>query len=141
MEVKITEGHQVSQPAPQVRVTNRNEFDIEDSFDGIPYTFPGRSFAREDVEKKTPLFRAITVPPEAAAHFFAYGLHATMPPKQQLQAMFEHISRRYGWNTAEREKEGRSREYFRNIDIRPVMFKLVEDSDEEGSTRQRGKSA
>lgn len=130
----------VAQPAPQVRVTNRNEFDIEDRHDGVPYEFPGRTYAKDDVNKEKPIYKPVTIPPDAAAHIFGYGLFGDLPPKEQLRALFDHIIKRFGWNV--RENEGRAREWFRNLEIRPVMYVIQEVSqDEEGARGQRGKTA
>ena len=138
-EVKINEDRPVT--AAQVRVTNRNDFDLEDMFDGVPYVFPGRTYEKGDTERKNPQYHPVTVPPDVAAHIFAYGRYADMPPKQQLNAMFDHIAKRFGWN-AVHLADGKGREFFRNIDIRPVLFRLVEETADEGEARgQRGKTA
>lgn len=142
-EVKLHDEHAPSLIGnAQVRVTNKNDFDLEDTFDSVPYTFPGAVYEKADIEKKSPIYKAVTVPPDVAAHIFAYGIYGELAPKQQLDAMFKHMAKRFGWNTAEREKEGRSREWFRKIDIRSVTFRLVEDQPEdEGARGVRGKTA
>lgn len=104
------------------RITNLNDFTIEDRHDGVPYKFE---------PKKT-----ITVPLEAAALFFG------MPVDQDGSVTFTvdhgHLARRWGWNVLERrdEKELTSVAMERlvrqtaqkcaNIKVEPVVYVLHE---------------
>lgn len=92
----------------QVRVTNGNDFDLDDRFDGLPVTFPAGE--------------TVTIPFPMAVHIFAYD----GSPEPNAAAMFDYVSRRWGWNTAELTKSGEAKEWFAKITIAPVVFELVE---------------
>lgn len=92
-----------------IRITNRNDFAIEDMFDGVPYKFL----------PNTPL----SIPPEAAAHFFAW-------PSDDAQLVRLWIAKRLGWNTMrdiERQADGRMRweHWVDKIEVQPVHYDLV----------------
>lgn len=76
------EGGQVSSLS-MVSVCNRNNFTLEDRHDGVPYKF-------------TPNV-ALSIPPQAAAHFFAW------PAERDVRVM--HMSRRYAWNRVTEDME------------------------------------
>ncbi len=93
-----------------VKIINTNNFVIEDMFDGVPYRF----------EPDTPL----SIPPEAAAHFFAW-------PSDDPTLIKMWIAKRLGWNTKddiERQADGRMRweHWVEKIKIAPVHFDLVQ---------------
>lgn len=92
----------------QVRVTNGNDFDLDDRFDGLPVTFPAGE--------------TVTIPFPMAAHIFAYD--GSQQPN--AAAMYDYVSRRWGWNTAELTKSGEAKEWFAKITIAPIVFELVE---------------
>jgi hypothetical protein len=91
-----------------VRVLNKNDFPITDMYDGVPYTFePGKT---------------LSIPPEAAQHFFAW------PADSTLSRMW--IAKRLGWNTGEdikRQADGRMRweHWVDKIEISAVSYDLV----------------
>lgn len=89
----------------QIRVINRNTFPLVDRYDGVQYVFP------PDV--------AVTVPADVATHIFGYGPEATE------EALFRHITRRFGWNTPQMVADEAARLYFDNLDIKPVQFRMV----------------
>jgi hypothetical protein len=87
-----------------LKVLNKNDFVISDRFDGVPYEFkPGE---------------ALTIPGDAAHHML--GWLPGIPP----EAVFLHVQKRWGWNTP--DLAPKSREFFANLDLKPVTFKMVE---------------
>lgn len=61
-----------------VKVTNRNAFPLIDRFDGVPYKFLSH--------------KPLIIPPDAAAHFFAW------PADRDVRIAY--MTRRYAWNRA-----------------------------------------
>lgn len=61
-----------------VKVINRNAFPIIDRFDGVPYKFMPH--------------KPLVIPPDAAAHFFAWP--------GERDARVAHMTKRYAWNRA-----------------------------------------
>jgi hypothetical protein len=93
-----------------VKIINTNDFVINDMFDGVPYKF----------EPNKPL----SIPLEAAAHFFAW-------PSDDPTLVKMWIAKRLGWNTKEdieRQPDGRMRweHWVEKIMIVPVHFDLVQ---------------
>lgn len=103
---------QADRPTPQVmqlEVTNRNDFTINDRFDGVPLSFPPG-------EK-------VTITPAMALHCFGY------PGESQDMAL--HMAKRYGWSGRDylrAEGTGDGPAKFQvlaaNIAIVPVYFEL-----------------
>lgn len=98
-----------------IKVTNKNNFDIRDYFDGIPYTFA------ED----TP----INVPLDAMEHIF--GVHfpadeAILKSHEWRQEAFLAVSRRWGWNSHDQDKLAANRKTFNNIIFTPIIMQQVE---------------
>ena len=89
-----------------IRVTNNNPFPIYDRYDGVQYVF-----APEKPQN---------IPADVANHIFGYSPDATEDD------MIKHIQRRFGWNTVQHVKDDTWLMYIDNIDIKPVVFKLVE---------------
>src|SRR5215471_15488020 len=93
-----------------VRVTNRNDFLIEDMHDGVPYRFPANE--------------TVTIYPEVAAHIFGY------PGDDEYRHLY--MSKRWGWNDPkihhERDRHNVPlwKRMAQKIDIRPVSFDMVE---------------
>jgi hypothetical protein len=92
-----------------LEVTNRNDFEINDMFNGIPVTFP------KD--------QKVEVTPDQAFHFFNW------PGEETDRAM--HMAKRYGWGSREtlQWKPGTRQplwyEMAMKIEISPVYFDLV----------------
>jgi hypothetical protein len=102
-----------------IRVVNRNPFPIYDRYDGIQYAFP-------PLEK-------VTVPVDVATHIFGYK------PDASEDDMFRHVQRRFGWNSLAMVQNEQDRMYFDNLDIKPIIYELVEvplDRDEEPTPPQ-----
>src|SRR6266404_2061188 len=83
--------------ATHVRVTNGNDFPIDDRFDGVPYIFePGK-------ERMVPI--------HAAALFFGLPtdddgvVHITLRDDETIEGNGEHVKRRWGWNNITRLKD------------------------------------
>jgi hypothetical protein len=99
-----------SQPAVMLlEVTNRNDFEINDMFNGIPVTFPTG--------------QKVEITPDQALHFFAW------PGDDADRAM--HMAKRYGWGsrqTLEWTPGTRQPLWFEmamKIEVHPVYFDLV----------------
>lgn len=89
---------------PQIRVTNKNTFDIKDMHDSVEYEFPkGES---------------ITIPYDAACHMFGVD-------KDEKDA-FHYIVRRRGWNTSKHQDDGTDRKYFGNLYFEVVKYEIRE---------------
>lgn len=93
-----------SEHITHVRVTNHNTFDIEDRYDNRVYQFPSN--------------KTVTITTDVARHIFGMG--------DDYEAYKQHCMRRFGWNTPEMVKDARNLQYFKNLEIRPVRFRLVE---------------
>jgi hypothetical protein len=96
-----------------IKVTNKNDFPIEDRFDGIPYLIPAMGDCK--------------IPYEAACHIF--GVRFKAEPGHNLPAdfreqMFRHVQRRWGWNR--KEVIEKSREWFGRIETKLITLRLVE---------------
>lgn len=98
-----------------VRVTNNLAVPFTDRHDGVPVSIPpGKSE---------------NLPLDMAAHFFGYMYN--VPP----DVMFRHVCKRQGWNTPAHikvQKSGKTlaEEMFAKIDIKPVIYKMVEQTDD-----------
>lgn len=88
-----------------VRVINRNDFPLHDMYDSVPYNFlPGQP---------------ISIPVDAAAHIF--GWWEGVDPAQQRR----YVQRRFGWNTPAMQTSGQHDKFFENLDIKPMLYRLV----------------
>jgi hypothetical protein len=106
-----------------LKVTNHNDFKISDMFDGVPFDFePGQS---------------LVIPPEAALHIFAWKPGANMAEVER------HVQKRWGWNIADLQKDGIAAGYFRNIELKPVTYRMVEvrEDDDDIPAAPRSRSA
>ena len=96
-----------------VRVTNNLDVDFTDRYDGVPVTIEAGS--------------ADNLQLDMAAHFFGYDYEVSR------EVMFRHVCKRQGWNTIEylkvNPKTGKTlaQEQFDKIDIRPVIYRMVEE--------------
>jgi hypothetical protein len=106
MPMELDGGPELPQPqVMNVKVVNRNDFMITDMFDGVPYTFePGK---------------AMSVPIDAANHIF--GWYPGVPPAD----LKRHVQKRMGWNTPEMEKNGQHNKFFSNLEITPIVYRMV----------------
>lgn len=101
-----------------IKVTNKNEFPIEDRFDGIPYVIPAMGHCN--------------IPYEAACHIFGVAFRAEQGhnlPADFRERMFRYVQRRWGWNRKEVLEQ--SKEWFAKIETRLIALRLVEADDEE----------
>jgi hypothetical protein len=92
-----------------VKVTNNNDFDISDMYDGVAYVF-----ARGEETK---------MPAEAAHHIFGWTETASE------REVFLHVQKRWGWNTPDRSDK--ALRWFNNLKISHAVYKLVEVADDE----------
>jgi hypothetical protein len=92
--------------AVHLRVTNNNDFEINDRYDGVPYSFEAG--------------KALTVPPEAALHIFGWQ------PGADPRLIEIHVTKRWGWNTPAFMENGNAKKFFAKLDFKPVTFKTVE---------------
>jgi hypothetical protein len=104
-----------SDPAPKrminVKVTNNNDTQFVDVYNGIRYTFGPK--------------QSVSIPLAAATHIFGY-----QKTNCDTQMMFNHMCKRWGWNTPENVKDGfaKVKEIFGKFVFAPVVMKLVETS-------------
>ena len=97
----------------QVKVTNRNKFDIEERYDGILYTMASN--------------KPVSLPYDAACHIFGVDFAPSgtghLDPDLREQA-FSHIQRRWGWNRTSNIKESRAN--FDRIEFSLTHMVMVE---------------
>jgi len=89
-----------------VRVTNLNDFNIVDRFDGVPYEFPAN--------------KSTVIPLDAAQHIFGWE------PGIDQETLFRHTQRRFGWNTPAMMQTSADRTFFSRLEIEEVVYRLVE---------------
>lgn len=118
LPIGVYQDPEDSTAVSHIKVTNHNTFDLEDRFDGRLYSFRPNE--------------AVTVPIGVAQHIFGFGLEEAA---QQAYCM-----RRFGWNTIEHAADRKNIMYYKNLDIRPVRFRMVEvihDEPEETAPRPK----
>lgn len=104
-QIDVDEQPASAEPAfTHVKITNHNDFDLDDRFDNQVFHFPS---------KKT-----VTIPLDVGRHLFGLGA-------SEQEAML-HTIKRYGWNTAAMLADNRHVTYYKNLEIRPVRFQMVE---------------
>lgn len=99
----------------QIKVLNKNDFEIVDYFDGIAYRFAPNV--------------AVNVPPEAARHIFGVdflGDVAVCASPELRSQVFNFLQKRWGWNSVKADKVEEAKKLFENLVFTPVVFKLVE---------------
>lgn len=99
----------------QIKIFNKNDFDIIDYFDGIAYKF----------SKGAPT----VMPEDAAHHIFGvdFGTDAEHCNTPEFRAkVFLHLQKRWGWNSVDPQKVADANKLFENMMFVPVEFKLVE---------------
>ena len=92
--------------AVHLRITNNNDFNIDDRYDGVPYKFEAG--------------KTVTIPPEAALHLFGWY------PGIDMSVAETHVTRRWGWNTPAFMASGDAKRFFAKLQFAPVTFKTVE---------------
>ena len=101
-----------------VRVINHNDFVISDMYDSVPYVFAPHA--------------PVSIPVDAAAHIFGWWENC------DPAAMKRYVQKRFGWNTPDMQKSNQHEEFFKKIDIKPMLYRLVpmameaDPSDNEG---------
>lgn len=98
-----------------VKVTNHNDFPIDDHFDGVHYIFePNKS---------------VKLPFDAACHIF--GIEHPDQVSSNKDELLNFVCRRWGWNTPDILKDKQHLERFKKIKLALVSYKMVEDDDKE----------
>jgi hypothetical protein len=100
--------HPLAEPRAitSLKLTNKNDFVIEDRFDGVPYTF----------HPNTP----VSIPADAALHMLGWF------PGVDLKIVANHVAKRWGWNTPDLVKSKEASKFFDNLDFKAISYKLVE---------------
>lgn len=93
-----------------VKVTNNNEFDLDDHFDGRRYAFPAG--------------KTVSIPFDAACHIFGVESPDQLKDKDKL---LTYVCRRWGWNTKEILKDKDHLKRFANIHIAVGAYKVMSD--------------
>jgi hypothetical protein len=93
-----------------LKVTNHNDFAIEDRFDGVPYLFEPD--------------RATSVPSDAALHMLGWY------PGVDMLIVKNHIQKRWGWNTPDLVASKQNEKYFAALSFKPVQYRIVEVPEE-----------
>jgi hypothetical protein len=88
-----------------VRVINKNDFPITDMYDSVPYTFVPNM--------------PVTIPVDAAAHIF--GWWEGCDPA----VMKRHCQKRFGWNTPEMQSANQHEEFYKRLELKPMLYRLV----------------
>lgn len=98
-----------------IKVTNKNDFDIRDHFEGLPYNFV----------KDEP----VNVPLEAMRHIFGVDFpadEATLKSHEFRDQAFDAVARRWGWNSHDKNDLAKNRKIFNNIIFVPILIQMVE---------------
>ena len=90
------------------KVTNTNDFDIADMYDGVPYKFLAKG--------------KNSVPLDAMAALHIFGWTEGGDPAEWRR----HTQKRFGWNTAEMLKDGKHDRFFDRLKFDTVRYRLVE---------------
>lgn len=110
-----------------IKVTNHNDFTINEMYDGIPYVF-----AKD---------KPVTVPLEAMRHIFGANFpedKSVLDSEEFRSSVYESVAKRFGWNVSQRfdatlnrwimngdvVEEGKNK--FANLEFVPVIYKMVE---------------
>lgn len=93
-----------------VEVTNNNDIDLDDHYDGRRYEFPAG--------------KKVKIPFDAACHIFGVEHPDQLKDKDKL---LTYVCRRWGWNTKEMIKDKEHVKRFENIKITLVSYKVVRD--------------
>lgn len=99
----------------QIKVFNGNPFEIVDYFDGCAYRFAAKESANVDLE--------------AAKHIFGVDFPADSEQCKEESfrtTVFQHLQKRWGWNSTKVENIQDARRKFAKIEFTPVIFKQVE---------------
>lgn len=99
----------------QIKVTNHNDFEIVDYFEGFAYRFTPKE--------------PVNVPLDAMYHIFGVEFpadEAIFKTRAWRDALFNSVSKRWGWNSHDAEKIKTYRNYCDSIAFLPVVTKMVE---------------
>jgi hypothetical protein len=81
--------------ATHLRVTNNNDFEISDRYDGVYYSFSPK--------------KSVVIPVHAGVLLFGFALDENGYPilgdDERVTPNYAHMQRRWGWNTVERQKD------------------------------------
>lgn len=100
----------VAATVTNIKVTNKNDFDISDGYDGVPFVFPAKG--------------SLVIPADAALHIFGWQ------PGADPKDVFRHVQRRWGYNTPAHVEAGTDKKVIGNIIITPVVYRLVPQVEE-----------
>lgn len=98
-----------------IKVTNHNDFEITDYFEGLAYIFAAGM--------------PVNVPLEVMKHIFGIDFpadEAVMKTRAFRDQLFNSVSRRWGWNSHDAEKLKKFRNQCDSISFQPIMTKMVE---------------
>jgi hypothetical protein len=103
--------HMAEHRIVNVRVTNETKPPVtfSDDYNGVHYVFEPN--------------RTVSIPLDAAKHIFGYDIK-----NADTQSMFEHICKRWGWNTPENVKDNFAaiKLIWSKLSFAPVAVKMVE---------------
>lgn len=98
-----------------IKVTNNNDFEITDYFNGRAYVF-----APEE---------PVNMPFDAARHIFGIDFpedEATLKSASFREELLNSVSRRWGWTSHEQEEKNRKRKIMNKFIFTPVITKMIE---------------
>jgi hypothetical protein len=98
-----------------IKVTNKNDYEIVDYFDGIPYVFATD--------------KPVNVPIEAMRHIFGMEYPAdedVLKSHSFREEAFHAVSKRWGWNAHDLKTTAENRKKFNNILFTPIVLQQVE---------------
>jgi len=129
VEIKPTE--EIEPQVLSLRVINFNDFAIVDRFDGTPFRFD------TNMPKDVPI--------DAAHHIFGWFPPFTDKDGERREVdpeiMRAHCQRRFGWNTPKLVESGAADEFFKRLQFRPIMYRMVPmlmDEEEEKTETLQG---
>lgn len=98
-----------------IKVTNNGADEIRDYFNGIPYVFA--------------CGEPVNVPLDAVEHIFGMEYpadEALMKTAAWRDQAFAAVSKRWGWNSHDKEKLAENRKAFNKLIFAPIEIKMVE---------------
>jgi hypothetical protein len=113
--VEIKPAEEVEPQVLSLRVINFNDFAIVDRFDGTVFRFD------TNIPKDVPI--------DAAHHIFGWFPPFTDKDGERREVdpeiMRAHCQRRFGWNTPKLVESGAADEFFKRLQFRPIMYRMV----------------
>lgn len=98
-----------------IKVTNNNDFEITDHFNGIAYVFTPEE--------------PVNVPLDAMRHMFGVDFPAdeeTLKSVAFRDEVLSCVSRRWGWSSHEQEERNKKRKIINKFVFTPVVTKMIE---------------